>query len=234
MAMYTHRRIRDRYQVIDLDPYGSPTPFLDAALQSVTDGGLLCITCTDMAVLCGNAAETCYTKYGGISLKSKSCHEIALRLVLQCVEAHANRYGRHIKPLLSLSIDFYCRVFVTVETSQSQCKRSTSKLGHLFQCNGCESLAIQPLGQLELREDGNIKYKLCSGPPVGKRCEFCGNTFQIGGPIWIAPIHDSSFVSELLESLDEDKFGTHDRMKGMLTVVSKCHLTLCFVCKLAY
>ena len=54
MAMYLRRQPLDyRFSVIDLDPYGSPTPFLDAAVQSTKDGGLMCITCTDMAVLCG-------------------------------------------------------------------------------------------------------------------------------------------------------------------------------------
>ena len=74
--------LQTRFDVIDLDPYGSPTPFLDAAVQSVADGGLLCITATDMAVLCGNTPETCYTKYGAISLKTKACHEFALRNVV--------------------------------------------------------------------------------------------------------------------------------------------------------
>ncbi len=51
--MYQHRRPSDRFTIVDLDPYGSPTPFLDAAVQCTEDGGLMCITCTDMAVLCG-------------------------------------------------------------------------------------------------------------------------------------------------------------------------------------
>ncbi len=38
--MYGHRRAENRFHVIDLDPYGSPTPFLDAAVQSVADGGM--------------------------------------------------------------------------------------------------------------------------------------------------------------------------------------------------
>ena len=37
--------------MIDLDPYGSAAPFLDGAVQAVESGGLLCITCTDMAAL---------------------------------------------------------------------------------------------------------------------------------------------------------------------------------------
>jgi tRNA (guanine26-N2/guanine27-N2)-dimethyltransferase len=61
---------------VDLDPYGCPSPFLDAAVQCVSDGGVLLVTCTDMAVLAGNCPETCYSKYGAISLHIKACHEM--------------------------------------------------------------------------------------------------------------------------------------------------------------
>lgn len=124
MLMYQHRR-NNQFDVIDLDPYGSPSIFLDSAVQSVKPGGLLLVTATDMAVLAGNSPETCYVKYGAISLKIKCCHEMALRILLQCIEAHANRYSRYIEPLLSISADFYIRVFVRVYNSASMCKRTT-------------------------------------------------------------------------------------------------------------
>jgi len=220
MVMYRHKGHKTRLDVIDLDPYGSPSPFLDAALQSVADGGLLCVTATDMAVLCGNSPETCYTKYGAVSLKSKSCHEAALRIVLQCLESHANRYGRYIQPLLSLSIDFYARVFVRVNSGQAQCKESTSKLGYVFQCTGCEALAFQRLGQVAPHDNGkNKKYSLVTGPPVGRSCEHCASSFHMGGPIWLDPLHDVQFVAQLLQSIQDSEFATEDRMKGMLTMV---------------
>lgn len=50
--MYQHRE-KGRFDMVDLDPYGSAAPFLDAAVQCVNDGGLLCVTCTDLAVLAG-------------------------------------------------------------------------------------------------------------------------------------------------------------------------------------
>lgn len=50
--MYQHRENKS-FDVIDLDPYGTAAPFIDAAVQSVSDGGLLCVTCTDLAVLAG-------------------------------------------------------------------------------------------------------------------------------------------------------------------------------------
>lgn len=39
MLMYEARGKNARYDVIDLDPYGSPAPFVDAAVQAVSEGG---------------------------------------------------------------------------------------------------------------------------------------------------------------------------------------------------
>jgi tRNA (guanine26-N2/guanine27-N2)-dimethyltransferase len=74
--MYRHRRPSVRFSAVDLDPYGGPSPFLDAAVQCVSDGGVLLVTCTDTAVLAGNCPETCYCKYGAVSLRIKCCHEM--------------------------------------------------------------------------------------------------------------------------------------------------------------
>jgi len=52
--LYAHREEADRVDVVDLDPYGTGAPFIDSAVQSVSDGGLLCVTCTDLAVLAGS------------------------------------------------------------------------------------------------------------------------------------------------------------------------------------
>ncbi|KAF9341684.1 RNA methyltransferase tRNA(m5U54)methyltransferase [Linnemannia elongata] len=122
-VLYQHRDPLKRYNVIDLDPYGTASPFIDGAVQAVSDGGLLCVTCTDLAVLAGtNYTETCYAKYGGHPVKAEFCHEVALRLVLNTLSISAARYKRHIVPMVSLSIDYYLRVFVRVYTSAAQVK----------------------------------------------------------------------------------------------------------------
>ena len=63
MAMYEARALplNEKYDVVDLDPYGSPMDFLDGAVQAVSEGGLLAVTATDMAVLCGPHSDVCYT-----------------------------------------------------------------------------------------------------------------------------------------------------------------------------
>lgn len=42
--MYQHQKASERFDVIDLDPYGSPAPFLDAAVQAVSEGGEAVLT----------------------------------------------------------------------------------------------------------------------------------------------------------------------------------------------
>jgi len=186
--------------VIDLDPYGAPSIFLDSAVQAVSDGGLLCVTCTDMAVLCGNNPEACFSKYGSISLKVKYCHEMALRIALRAIGSHANRYGRYIEPLLSVSSDFYIRVFVRVHDGKLQVKQAGTKLAYVYQANGLDSFLLQPVAKSKERNPQHILPGTARpGEPSFE--EFYGFGHQIGGPIWSAPIHDPAFTTELLARL---------------------------------
>ena len=222
-VMYQNKRRHDRFDVIDLDPYGSPVTFLDSAVQAVKDGGLLCVTCTDMGVLCGNASETCYSKYGSVSLRTKYCHEMAVRIVLRCIDSHANRYSRYIVPVLSLSIDFYVRVFVKVYFGQSKVKQSLSKTSLVHHCSGCGAFVLQPMGMCLKTDGGGVKYSPAAGPIVSPRCAHCGFTQHLAGPIWSDPIHDVEFVQKVLAGVEADpaRFRTSARITGMLTVVTE-------------
>ncbi|KAF0290194.1 putative tRNA (guanine(26)-N(2))-dimethyltransferase [Amphibalanus amphitrite] len=216
MLMYGARK--ERFDVVDLDPYGSPAVFLDSAVQAVADGGVLQVTCTDLAILCGNAPETCHAKYGAMSVRSKMCHELALRIALQCVESHANRYGRYIEPLLSVSADFYIRLFVRIHTSAAKVKLSASKLSNCLVCSGCDSWRLQPLCRVTWNGP-NAKYSLPVPLADGDKCPHCGFATHLCGPLWSAPLHDVGFVTELLESLKEGELNTYKRMVGVLSVI---------------
>ncbi|KAM7419778.1 hypothetical protein PAMA_016731 [Pampus argenteus] len=222
MLMYEMRGKKERYDVIDLDPYGSPTSFLDAAVQAVSEGGLLCVTCTDMAVMAGNSGETCYSKYGSVSIKAKYCHEMALRIILHSLDQRAGVYQRYIRPLLSVSVDFYIRVFVRVFTGQATVKNSASKQALVYNCVGCGSFHFQRMGR-RTSNGKHMKYSAATGPPVGPQCEHCGQRHQLGGPIWAEPIHDFSFVQKVLSAVsgNPSRFGTSKRIEGMLSMVTE-------------
>ncbi|CAL1296963.1 unnamed protein product [Larinioides sclopetarius] len=218
--MYKNRCYKDRFDAIDLDPYGTAAPFLDAAVQSVKDGGLLMITCTDMAILCGNGVEACHAKYGAVSAKIGSCHEMALRILLQSIESHANRYGRYIVPLLSLSVDFYVRVFLQVFTSPATVKESICKLSMVFVCTGCGSFYLQTVGTKTITPHGQ-KYTPSVGPPVDRKCSICGHSFKMCGPVWSHKLHNKDFIQKTVKHIEEESslYNTSKRMVGMLNVV---------------
>eukprot|EP00850_Spirogloea_muscicola_P006719 SM000032S12103 [mRNA] locus=s32:522953:532169:+ [translate_table: standard] len=217
--MLTHEKAFD---VVDLDPYGSPSIFLDSAVQSVADGGLLMCTATDMAVLCGNNGEVCHSKYGSFPLKGKYCHEMALRILLASIESHANRYKRHIVPVLSLSVDFYVRVFVRIYTSAATVKATPSKLAYIYQCVGCESYHLQPVGRV-LQKHNQVRYTPGVGPPIGQACEHCGKHFYMGGPVWSDPIHDASWQQQIMDGIKAapGEYPAYDKIHAILTAVSE-------------
>ncbi|KAM0751875.1 N2,N2-dimethylguanosine tRNA methyltransferase [Meredithblackwellia eburnea MCA 4105] len=226
--MYNHRSESSRFDCIDLDPYGSAVPFLDAAIGAVADGGLMCVTCTDAAVLAGhNYPEKSYTHYGGVCVNSEYSHEVGIRLILNAIASTAGRYGRTIEPLLSLSIDFYMRVFLRVTTSPKEVKALPSKTSLLYYCHDCQAHFMQPMGKVVEKVsaktgDVNYSYHMPAGPPagMGERCGECGGRFHIGGPMWGAPIHNQEFVAELLEHVENNMsdFGTASRITGMISI----------------
>lgn len=44
---------RGKFDVIDIDPFGTPSPFLDSAGYCARKDSLLCVTATDTSALCG-------------------------------------------------------------------------------------------------------------------------------------------------------------------------------------
>lgn len=223
MLMYQNKAYQNRFDVIDLDPYGTAAPFLDSAVQAVRDGGLLCVTCTDAATLCGNNGEKCFTLYGSMPLKGKFRHEMGLRIILRAIELHANRYQRYIVPLLSLSVDFYFRVFVRVYIGQYQAKFAASRTGMVYECSGCGMFETQTLCTVHPAKGDRVKFVPSIGPPVGEKCEHCGHKHHIGGPIYLGKLHDTQFIDEILGlvNVEPKRFSTSRRIEGLLTIAQE-------------
>ncbi|KAI5809298.1 N2,N2-dimethylguanosine tRNA methyltransferase-domain-containing protein [Pyronema omphalodes] len=215
-----------RYEVIDLDPYGTAAPFMDAAVQAVSDGGLLCITCTDAGVWASTGyAEKCYSLYGGLPVKGEWSHEAGLRLILNNVAQTAGKYGLYIEPLLSLSIDFYARVWVRVRNGPVHVKKLASTTMVVYNCDeGCGSWYEQRLGKAKEQTDKSgkgtfTKFGLARAPTVGENCPECKSPMHLGGPMWAGPLHSAAFVERFLstvEEADDTIYGTIPRITGML------------------
>ena len=216
-----------KFDVIDLDPYGTAAPFFDAALQCVrADDGLLVITCTDSAVWAGHAyCEKSFALYGGVPVKGIHSHEAALRLILNGIATSGARYGLAIEPMLSLSIDFYTKVFVKVNRSPQAVKFLAAKTMLVYSCDqGCGAWETQPILRSHpvSNKKGNgsyYKHTMAQGPSADRFCQHCGVKMHVGGPMYAGPIHSQDFINRLLEEIPKvssEVYGTLPRLEGML------------------
>ncbi|CAG8197045.1 unnamed protein product [Penicillium salamii] len=224
-----------KFDVIDLDPYGTASPFLDAAIQAAKDGGLLCVTCTDAGVWASTGySEKAFSLYGGIPLKGNHSHESGLRLILNSLVMSASKYGIAIEPLLSLSIDFYARVFVRVHRSPAQVKFNAGNTMLVYSCDaGCGAWTTQYIGSTKSKTDKNGRpiyhHGINKGPSSGPQCEHCGTKTHIAGPMWGGPLHNPHFVQKILAMLpgaDQETYQTCPRIEGMLTTALEEDLDL--------
>ncbi|KAK1752162.1 S-adenosyl-L-methionine-dependent methyltransferase [Echria macrotheca] len=221
----------EKYDVVDLDPYGSAAPFLDAAVQAVRDdGGLLCVTCTDSGVWASNGyPEKCYSLYGGVPVKGWYSHEAGLRIVLHAIETAAAKYGLSMEPLLSLSIDFYVRIFVRIKKSPAMVKFQGGKNMVVYNCDaGCGAWATQLLMRNKSapnKKGSGFFYKHTSALATTDRsCEHCGSTMHLAGPMYAGYIQSPAFIKRVLAELDEapaDVYGTTERIRGMLQTAAE-------------
>lgn len=215
-----------KYHVIDLDPYGSAVSFLDAAVQALQDGGLLCVTCTDAGVFASAGyLEKTFSQYGGLPFKGPQSHEAALRLALYTIATTAARYGIAIEPLLSLSIDFYIRIFVRVHKSAAEVKFLAGKTMLVYNCDeGCGAWETQYMVQNRPRKnvkDETIhKFSLSQAPTAEPFCLHCGVKTHLSGPMWGGPLHNPYFIQQILDdlpNLSKETYPTIPRIEGMLT-----------------
>jgi tRNA (guanine26-N2/guanine27-N2)-dimethyltransferase len=214
------------WDVIDLDPYGSAAPFLDGAVQAVESGGLLCITCTDMAALGGSHPETAYGRYASLPIQSaRYLQELALRILLHTIAVSAARYGRTIRPVLSVGMAFYVRVFVEINDDKKGVSDLSLNIGNVYQSTKCPSFVVLPHGQM----GGNKGNVYQSARLTPSRCEETGAPFKVGGPLWLGPLHDQQVIKSALNRLDSPNntcpdmklIATRERLKGLLTSVSE-------------
>ena len=92
-----HASPSKRFDIVDIDPFGTPAPFLSSAIRALRNHGLLAATATDLAPLCGVHAKACFRKYGGKPLRTEYCHEIAIRLLAGCTAVLAAKHDVGIR-----------------------------------------------------------------------------------------------------------------------------------------
>lgn len=194
---------KKRFNCIDLDPFGSPMPYMDSALRALRRGGLLALTATDMAPLCGVHPRACLRKYGGYPLRTEYCHELAVRLLAGASARSAAKHDIGLEVLFSYSSEHYVRLYSKANYGAKKADTSMQNIGYIKHCYACFHRAT-------------VKGIVNCDSLV---CPKCGSKMTVGGPLWIGRIVDESFMALMQKEAKTKVFKLKKKISKLLTLV---------------
>jgi len=177
----TNRKEGNLFDIIDIDPFGTPSPYLEDAVKTIRKNGLISMTATDTAVLCGLHPNVALRKYYGLSVHTEYCHEVGLRLLFGSLAFSAARYDKGIKPLFCHSTRHYLRVYAQVVYGAEEGDGSLKKMGYINHCTRCNARSVSEIPLLS--------------------CSECGAKVVYGGPLWLGSIFDKNFIEKMTENV---------------------------------
>lgn len=110
-----HTLLSDQhYDYIDIDPFGSPATYIDSALRGINKNGILAVTATDTATLCGVYPKVCIRRYNAVPAHGLNMHEVGLRILIGYIGRMAGKFDKGIKPIFCYSTDHYMRCYIQI------------------------------------------------------------------------------------------------------------------------
>ena len=193
LAEFAERR--EKFDVVDIDPFGTPAPFVEFALLALKHKGLLMVTATDLAPLFGVKPSSCLRKYFAKPLASEFSKEVGARILAAFVAREAAKLGLAARPVYTFLSRHSLRLALVVERSKSKASRAVSQVGYAVYCPSCLYRAPEKVF------------------PKEARCPLCGRGVEIGGPLWVGDLWDEKFASMVLEVYRERSYMSAEGLK---------------------
>jgi len=161
------------FDFVDIDPFGSPVPFLDSACQSLSLKGILALTATDTAALAGSAVHACKRKYWAMPLNNEYKHETGIRILIRKAQLVASQYEKSLIPIYCYLGTHYTRVFLREEGAVQDVFKQHGYIHHCFRCLKREV------------KQSNVPERCCNAP------------MSVAGPLWIGSLWNEKLAKDV-------------------------------------
>ena len=168
-----------RGAIVDIDPFGSPSKYIDCGIRATIHKGLLSVSATDLQVLHGLFKDACKKKYHGVPVKTSYSNEISIRLILGLTISVAARLDVEATPLFVETNQHYYRVYLRILNKPD----TRDDLGYIAHCKNC----------------GN---RHATSQPISG-CTLCSGAIELAGPLWIGKLFDRDFVGQMLQNIPD-------------------------------
>jgi tRNA (guanine26-N2/guanine27-N2)-dimethyltransferase len=203
LLLNIHSSPNYRFDYVDIDPFGTPSPFLDSAIRATRDGGILALTATDMAPLCGVNPAACLRKYGGKPIRCTYSHEVALRLLVGSAVRAAAIHELAAVPVFSYYADHYVRAYLKIYYSAKNADAAIANMGYIVHCEKC------------------LYRESLKGPylKMGRSCPECGTGMKVAGPMWLGELANQVMCTKMLEKAKEMNTSWERRLESIIKSV---------------
>ena len=188
---------RRKFDAIDIDPFGTPAPFTDAACRSARS--YLFVTATDTAPLCGAHLKAGIRRYGAVPRNTEYHGEVGLRILLGFVAREMVKYDRGIQPLFSFSYEHFIRLHLGVKDGVKAAEATIGHIGFILQCPNCP-----------------FRSEMAGPLPRRETCPLCGEALAPVGPLWIGPVNEPDILDRMLQVLPAYTFGSAIPLQKLL------------------
>jgi len=161
------------FDYIELDPFGSPNPFLSSAIGRISRNGILAVTATDTAALTGTYPASAKRKYWSMITKNHMMHELGLRILVRKVQLLGMQFDKALIPVLAYCKAHYFRIYFKSLKGKEKCNEMAKQ--HLYLLYNKNTL------EFELSE-GNIK-----------------KNYSAIGPLWAGKLFDKVLLRRMIE-----------------------------------
>ncbi len=115
----------ERYNYVDIDPFGTPVPFIDSAIRS---GKIIGITATDTATLGGRNRRIVRRYLANVRASPQFVHEIGIRVLLGYIGRMAVRFDLGIEPIISIWHGHFYRVYLRIKRGVARANATLEKI----------------------------------------------------------------------------------------------------------
>ena len=195
----------DKFDFIDLDPFGSPQPYLNDIMKVAKDGTILMITATDTAVLCGAHSNACIKIYNSKPMHNELCKESGMRILISNVIKVAGTFNFGVDPILSISDMHYMRIFIRLKTGAKNALASIKEIGFVSFCKSCKSFS----------------YKKGVVPLLKEKCDVCNNTIEVFGDFYLGKINNKKIIDDIINKNSKENIINNKKLDDILNLLSE-------------
>jgi tRNA (guanine26-N2/guanine27-N2)-dimethyltransferase len=190
------------FDAVDLDPFGTPAMFVDAAVRG--SRRFLFITATDTAPLCGAHLKAGKRRYFAQPMNTEYHGEVGLRILLGFVARETVKYDRGIEPLFCFAREHFVRLHLRLIRGANAADDTMKRIGYVLQCKKC---------QYRNEQQGMF--------PETVSCPHCNEKLIPIGPLWLGSIQHEATLAEMTGQLDTMQLGTKKDLARLIDLCRK-------------